>query len=59
VIPVQSPTIHRPLIFKENIGEGARQRDEETTTHDDRESELTELSSMPKAQRARKAPSRK
>ena len=59
VIPVQSPTVHRPLIFKENVSEGARHRDEETTMDDDRESELTELSIMPKARRERKAPSRK
>ena len=52
VIPVSLPTGHRPLIIKENVGKGARQRDEE--------SELTELSSMPKVWRAeRKAPSRK
>src|SRR5882724_1416380 len=60
VIPVQSPTGRGPLIFKENIGEGVRQRDEETTTDDDGESKLTELLSMPKVRRAeRKAPSRK
>src|SRR5882724_2839833 len=55
VIPVQSPTAHRQLIIKENVREGARQRDEETTVDDEGESELTELS-MPRVQRARKAP---
>ena len=55
VIPVQSPTGHGPLIIKENVREGARQRDEETTVDDEGESELTELS-MPQVQRARKAP---
>src|SRR5882724_2376021 len=55
VIPVQSPTGCRQLIIKENVGEGARQRDEETTADDEGESELTELS-MPQVQRARKAP---
>jgi len=59
VILVQSPTVCGPLIFKENIGEGARQRDEETTADDDEESKLTELSSMPKVWRERKAPLRK
>ena len=59
VILIQSSTICGPLIFKENIGEGARKRDKQTTVDDDGESELTELSSMPKVWRARKAPSRK
>ena len=44
VIPVQSPTGCRQLIIKENVGEGARQRDEETTADNEGESELTELS---------------
>ena len=48
------------MIIKENVGEGVRQRDEETTMDREGESELTELSSMPKVHRAeRKAPSRK
>jgi len=55
VIPVQSPTGCGQLIIKENVGEGARQRNEETTADDEGESELTELS-MPQVQRARKAP---
>ena len=59
VIPVQLPTIHGPLVFKENVGEGARQRDKETTADNDREGKLTEMSNMPKVQRAGKAPSRK
>jgi len=60
VIPVIFPTSHRLLIIKENVGEGVRQRDEETTTDGEGESELSELLSMPKVQRAeRKAPSRK
>ena len=59
VILVQSPTIRGTLILKENIGEGVRQRDEETTADNDGESELTELLSMLKDWRARKAPSRK
>jgi len=44
VILVQSPTGCRQLIIKENVGEGVRQRDEETTVDDEGESELTELS---------------
>jgi len=32
------------MIIKENVGEGARQRDEETTADDEGESELSELS---------------
>jgi len=60
VIHVLSPTGCRLLIIKENIGKGARQRDEETTMYAEGESELTELLSMPKVQRAeKKAPSRK
>jgi len=55
VIPVQSSTGHGQLIIKENVGEGARQRDEETTADDEGESELTEMS-MPRVQRARNAP---
>jgi len=43
------------MVLKENFGEGARQRDEETTVDDEGESELTELS-MPWGQKARKAP---
>ena len=57
-IPVQSPTGHGPLILKENVGEGARQRDEETTADSEGESKLTKLL-MPQVWRARKAPSRK
>jgi len=54
VILVLLPTGCILVILKENIGEGARQRDEEG------QSKLTELSSMPKVWRAeRKAPSRK
>ena len=57
VIPVFSPTGHGLLIIKENVGEGARQRYEETTVDGEGESELTELSSLPKVWRAeRKAP---
>src|SRR5882724_13355003 len=37
VILVQSPTGHRQMIIKENFGEGARQRDEETTVEDEGE----------------------
>ena len=48
VIPVLSPNRSGPIIVKENVGEGARQGDEETTTDDPGESELTEQSSMPK-----------
>ena len=60
VIPVLSPTGHRPVIIKKNIGEGARQRDEETTADSEGESELTELLIMPKVWREeKKAPSRK
>ena len=60
VIPVLSPTDHGLVIVKENIGEGERQRDKETTADSEGESELTELLSMPKVQRAeRKAPSMK
>jgi len=60
VIPVLFPTGCRPLIVKENIGEGVRQRDEETTADREGESELTKLLSMPKFWRAeKKAPSRK
>ena len=60
VIPVHSPTGCRPLILKENVGEGVRQMDKETTMDGEGESELTELSSMPKVRWAeRKAPSRK
>jgi len=60
VIPVLSPTGHGLLILKENVGEGVRQRDKETTTDGEGESELTKLLSMPKVWRAeRKAPSRK
>jgi len=44
VIPVQSPTGCGQLIIKENVGEGARQRDEETTADDEGESKLTKLS---------------
>jgi len=44
VIPVQSPTGRRQMIIKENVGEGARQRDEETTVDDEGERKLTELS---------------
>jgi len=43
VILVQSPTGHGQMIIKENVGEGARQRDEETTADDEGESELTKL----------------
>ena len=60
VIPVISPTSHGLLIIKENVGKGVRQRDEETTTDREGESDLNELSSMPKVRRAeRKALSRK
>jgi len=60
VILVFSPTSCGPLIIKENVGEGVRQRDEETTMDGEGESELTELLSMFKVWRAeRKAPSRK
>src|SRR5882724_504355 len=55
VILVQLPTGHGQLIIKENVGEGTRQRDEETTVDDEGESELTELL-MPRIWRARKAP---
>jgi len=60
VIPVLSPTGHRLVIINENVGKGVRQRDEETTMDGEGESELTELSIMPKVWRAeKKAPSRK
>ena len=60
VIPVQSHIECGQLVLKENVGEGVRQRDEETTMDYDGESELTKLLSMPKVRRAeRKAPSRK
>ena len=60
VFLVISPTSHRLLIIKENLGEGVRQRDKETTADGEGESELTKLLSMPKVQRAeRKAPSMK
>src|SRR5882724_1313022 len=55
VILVQSPTGHGQMIIKENVGEGARQRDEETTADNEGESELTKLS-MPWGWKARKAP---
>ena len=55
VILVQSPIKRGQMVLKENFGEGARQRDEETTVDDEGESELTELS-MPWGQKARKAP---
>ena len=41
VIPVQLPTGCGPLILKENVGEGARQRDKETTADGEGESKLT------------------
>src|SRR5882724_13037399 len=56
VIPVLSPNRSGPIIIKENIGEGARQGDEETTADDPGESELTEQSSVPKVRRAEKKP---
>ena len=51
VILVFSPTGHGPLIIKGNMGERVRQRDEETTTDEEGENDLTELSSMPKVQK--------
>src|SRR5882724_3332330 len=56
VIPVLSPNRSGPIVVKENIGEGARQGDEETTADDPGESELTEQSSVPKVRRAEKKP---
>jgi len=42
--------------IKENLGKGSRQGDEDTTMDEEGESELTELSSMPKVHRAERRP---
>src|SRR5882724_8242008 len=54
IIPVLSPNRSGPIVVIEIIGEGVRQRDEETTVDNPGESELTEQSSVPKVRRAEK-----
>jgi len=49
IILVLMPQFCRDLIIKENLGKGSKRRDEEMTTDNDGESELTELSTAPQA----------
>jgi len=56
VLLVHTPCTQGPIIIKANLGKEATLRDQETTTEGDVESKLTELLSMPKAQKAKKAP---
>ena len=52
MIPVHIPQIRRDLVIKENLGKGTKWGENETTADEDGESELTELSTTPKARKS-------
>jgi len=56
ILLVLIPWVCGEMVIMENLGKGSRQGDKELTMDEEGESELTELSSMPKVHRAERRP---